>query len=303
MTDPALAARTLLWEWARERDDPDPEQRGWKVAYCAGLVDACEHTGLLGPDEIAAWRRLLADPGASPPPASGDRRAAEGHLDALLAAVPPMSRDPQPAALAPSRRFHGALAALHAVGVLGDEDQETWRSRALAAEAPWLDREDVDQLSRVDGIYAISIPPASPEEEAADAAAERDLEALVRRGRVRSVFVSDRVERHDGLAVVAVVTRTESTDVVFNHVGDPVDETASGRASLRAFQTTVDALVAPALSDDAGTVYEPLRQQPMGSHGNRGAITGAWRYQPPAPDAAATFDVGAGAARWHVRRA
>lgn len=309
MTDAALAAQTLLWEWASERDDPDPEQRAWKVIYCEGLLDACEHTGLLSAEEAGEWRRILADGGA-PPPARGNREAAERHLDARLAAVPPMSRNPEPDVLSKSRRFHGALAALHAGGILSDEEEREWRSRGLATEGPWLDPDDIAQLSGFDGVYAISIPPTSPEEEAADAEAVREMDAVARRGRAKRVFVPTRLQRHDGLAIVAVVTRTDSTEAVFHHVGGPQGDVTSGRASLEAFETTVNGLVAPSLSDDAGTVYEPVSERPVGSHGTGGTpdpmrprvITGTWRYQPPASELVNAFDVVVGAARWHLTR-
>ncbi len=287
MTGAGLEARTLLWEWIGEREDPDPEQRAWKVAYCEGMVDACEHTGLLAAEEIAAWRALMAD-GAAPAAAPGDAQAAERHLERLVAMVPPLSRDPDPEGATRRCRFHGALDALRAAGIVSDADERRWRSRAVVAEAPWLGPDEASQLAGIDGLYAISIPPTSPAEEAADAAAMREIDALCRRGEVRRVFLPDQPERRDGLAIVAVVTRTDATEVVFHHVGEPEE----------------DGLAAPALADDLGIGYEPVTPGPVSSHGSAGprrrVMTGAWRYQPAAPDAAAAFSVALGTARWQL---
>jgi hypothetical protein len=308
MTEATLEAQTLLWKWAEECEDDDPEQREMKVRYAEGLVDACEHAGLLAADEVVQWRRLLSRGGA--PPAPGDLDAAERHLEELLAAVPPMSRKPEPTALTAGRRFDAALAALHESGVVSDEVGRRWRARGLAAEAPWLARDEISELvstaEEADVIsIAIPLPAASPEEEAADAAAMRKVEMAVRRGRAKRVFVPKRPQRQDGLAIAAVVARTEATEVVFHHVGDPQGDVGSGRAELAGFRKTDDALVPPSLDDDRGTVYSPVHERPISSHGSRGprrpfVRTGIWRYQPPAPDSAAAFEVTTSGARWRL---
>jgi hypothetical protein len=307
LTDATLEARSLLWEWATVGQDDDPEQHALKALYAECLVDACEHVGLLAADEVVQWRRLLSH-GRPPPAAPGDLDGAERHLEELLAAVPPMAREPQAAALSATRRFDAALAALHASGVLSDEAERRWRSRGLAAEAPWLDDDEISEIGGMEGIYAIRIPPASPEEEAADAAAMQEMETAGRRGRAKRVFVPDRLQRHDGLAIVGVIMRAEATEVVFHHVGDAYGDLTSGSAGLEAFRTTIDALVPPRLEDDTGIVYEPLGDRPVSSHGSGGTpdpvrprvITGAWRYQPPAPDSASAFEVSAADARWRL---
>jgi hypothetical protein len=308
LTEATLEAQTLLWKWASEAcEDDDPEQRAWKVRYAECLVDACEHAGLLAADRVVQWRRLLARGGA-PPPAPGDLDAAEPHLVELLAAVPPMSREPEPTAFPAGRRFDAALAALHESGVLSDEVARRWRSRGLAAEAPWLAHDEISELlSTGEGadLIAIAIPAASPEEEAADAEAMREIELAARRGRAKRVFVPNRPQRQDGLAIAAVVTRTEATEVVFHHVGDPQGDVGSERAAMAAFPKTDDALVPPGLEDDKGTIYRPVRDHPLSSHGSAGperrpVITGVWRYQPPAPDSAAAFEVTTSGARWRL---
>lgn len=289
----------MLWEWTASPENVD---------YVECLVDACEHVGLLAADEVAQWRRWLAD-GGPPPPAPGNLGAAERHLETLLAAVPQLSRDPEPAALSAGRRFHAAFAALHASGVLSDDDERRWRSRALAVEAPWLDQDEMSDLSGMKGVaYAIAIPPASPEEEAADAAARREMERAGRRGRAKRVFVPDRPHRHDGLAIVAVITRTQSTEVLFHHVGEEQGNLGSGHAALEAFRTAVDALTAPGLEDGNGAIYEPVAERPVSSHGSGGmpdlgrprVISGVWRYQPAASDAVAAFEVSTAGARWRL---
>ena len=311
MTEATLEAQSLLWEWASEAcEEDDPEQRTWKVLYAECLVDACEHARLLPADEVVQWRRLLAQGGA-PPPAPGDLDAAERHLEELLAAVPPMSREPEPAAVTAGRRFGAALAALDESGVLSDEVAGRWRARGLAAEAPWLAADEIAELSSVEGadaIFAIPIPAASPEEDAADAAAIREIEMAGRRGRATRVFVPDGPQGHDGLAIAAVVTRTESTEVVFHHVGDPQGDVSSGREARAAVRKSLNALVPPSLEDDQWTVYRPVRERPVSSHGSGGppdperprVITGVWRYQPPAPDSAAAFEASTSGARWRL---
>ena len=152
---------------------------------------------------------------------------------------------------------------------------------------------------------AIPLPAASPEEEAADAEAMRKIEMTVRRGRAKRVFVPNPPQRQDGLAIAAVVTRTEATEVVFHHVGDPQGDVRSERAALAAFGETDDALVPPSLEDDKGTVNSPVREQPVSSHGSAGperrpVRIGVWRYQPPAPDSAAAFEVTTSDARWRL---
>jgi hypothetical protein len=186
LTEATLEAQMLLWEWAESCEDDDPEQREMKVRYAEGLVDACEHAGLLAADEVVQWRRLLAQGGA-PPPAPGDLDAAERHLEELLAAVRPMSRKPELTAVGAGCRFDAALWALHESGVLSDEVARRWRSRGLAAEAPWLAHDEISELlSRGEDPDVISIaipmpPRASAEGEAADAEAMRKMEMIVRR--------------------------------------------------------------------------------------------------------------------------
>jgi hypothetical protein len=68
---------------------------------------------------------------------------------------------------------------------------------------------------------------------------------------------------------------------------------------------TDDALVPPDLEDDKGTVYRPVRDHPLSSHGTAGperppAITGVWRYQPLAPNSAAAFEVTTSGGRWRL---
>jgi hypothetical protein len=295
MNAASFNARALLWRQVRSgRED-----------HSAGLIFACRCLGLLTADEAEQWRRVLVQR-EPPPPAPGRPDAAEEHLGSLLAALAPMSRSPEPAAVSAHRRFHAALAALHASGVLDDETARRWRSRGLASEAPWLDEEERAELSSPPGFYAIGVPPASPQEAADDAADERAFELLVRRGRARRVIPARPLRRHDRLAVVAVVTRTDATEVLFHYVGEPHGDVRPGFAAMEAHSRIVDTLKSPALTDDQGTAYEPVDQRPVISQGVGGrpdpkrlrVITGAWRYQPPAPDSATAYDVGG---RWRLK--
>jgi hypothetical protein len=80
--------------------------------------------------------------------------------------------------------------------------------------------------------------------------------------------------------VLAVVARSESTEVLFHRVGTPPG-----------------GLVPPALGDDAGTVYEPVAPHPVSTWG---PVIGAWRYRPTAPDAATRFSATLGDTRWNI---
>jgi len=133
---------------------------------------------------------------------------------------------------------------------------------------------------------AFSVPSAIQEREpiagSLDAAAlsnaaehETDLHTMARRGEARRVFVPDRVESHNRLAIVAVIACTAATEVVFHHVGQAQQHPA------------------PTLRDDRGTTYTPVACTHVGSyHLGATTLTGIWRYQPPAPDTAAAFEVG-----------
>jgi hypothetical protein len=66
------------------------------------------------------------------------------------------------------------------------------------------------------------------------------------------------LQRHDRLAVVAIITRTDATEVLFHHVGEPIGDVRPGCASMEAHSRIVDTLVPPTLADDQGTAYEPV---------------------------------------------
>ena len=269
-----MKARALLWEHV----DDD--------CYARSLLDACEHIEVLGQDELAQWRGMLAEGGNSPA-AAGDPHAAERHLGERLAAISPLTREPDAAATTAKRRFDAALEALGASGVLGDEAARGWRARDdAAAEASWLDDDDLAEAEAV----------------------MRQYELAAHCGRARRVFVPERVQRHDGLAIIAVVTRTEASEILFHHVGEPEGDDTDGFAGLEAFRNTIDRLLPPKLSDDEGTAYASPIEQPVSVHGTGGipdpdrprVITGVWRYQPPAPESAAAFDVRTNGASWRL---
>lgn len=305
MTDPVPEARTLLWEWLAEADDPDPEQRAWKVARLGGMLDACERVGVLTADEVRRWRTLV--PGeAVPSPPGADSAAAARHLEQLLVDLRPLCRDEDAGGMCASRRYDGALEALHAAGVLADNEAGAWRRRALEAQAPWLERDEAEELAAQDGLFAIGVPACTDEEAAADAAAEREMDAIQRRGELRRVLTCAAPARHEGLAVLAVVVRTEATELMFHHVGPPHGEYRGGFAELAAFSAIAEALEAPALVDDLGSVYEAVSPQPVSSRGTGGipdparprVVTGMWRYAPAAPATATRFTATLGRARW-----
>lgn len=58
-------------------------------------------------------------------------------------------------------------------------------------------------MAQGSGVYAIAIPPQTPEEHAADADARRQFELRSRRGEVRRTYLPEALHRHDGLSIVA----------------------------------------------------------------------------------------------------
>ena len=300
VTEATLHVRAALWQWASELEDPDPDQLVWKRPYVDGMLDACEALALLDAGELAAWREIAA--GTAPPSAEGDREAAERHLRALRSDLRPMRRSPSDEDRAASHRFHGALDALQAAGVIADEAVDRWNAAAYERTAPWLDAATVDQLvaaERGGGLIAIGVPAETDEERERDEQARHAHELIARVGALRRVLVPDGVDRHDGLAVIAIADRDESIEVLFHLVGQPHGEFQGGFADLEAHRAIVDALEAPALVDDTGTTFTPAKHSPVGSHGSGGlrhperprVLTGLWRYHPAADPAATTFAV------------
>jgi hypothetical protein len=275
----AREARLTLWEWI---DDDDPE-------YVAGMIDACERTGVLDPDEIAAWRALLA--GGSVPAAPGDAARAKSHLRALLADQPPLSRNPTPEGLSASWRLIGALEALSGTGLLSEAEHAEWHVESLRAQAPWLEAGEVDEIAGMEGFVAIAVPPESPEEEAQDQEWRERLERMSVTGEIVRVLVPRRISRHEGMAIVALVVRTESVEVHFHAVG-PAGDISADLAYIEAMRSRTHRLVAPVLTDDAGTAYEAAGFGPVHASGGASVTTGVWRYHPAPPPEATRFTVG-----------
>lgn len=213
--------------------------------------------------------------------------AAERHLEQLLAELSPTTD---------RQRFDGALGALHSAGVLDDAAARRWSTRATAAHAPWLEPDELAALETVTGHTLIRGPGLSREDADAQAAAWlAEHERITRRGRARRVHTVPTISRREGLAIIAVITRTECTEVRFHCVGG-----ARGDDDAAALVALLERLVPPPLTDDAGTSYTPVSDRPVGAHVADGppdpawplVVSGGWRYQPPAPDAATTFTVG-----------
>jgi hypothetical protein len=306
LADVQRRVRSILWERLSRCGD-DPAERADGLASAAAMIATCERVGLLAQDELAQWRRLIENAG-EPQRVTGDRRAADRHLERLLRDVKPMTRERDPAQPAATRRFHAALDALYDVGVLDAETKRRWWRRATSARAPWLDENELDELSHGSGQFLLTVPPASAEEAEGLVTAAEEWERLLLRGTARRVFVADGIERDDGLAVVAVVTRSEVTEVIFHHVGGPTGELADGFAELEPFRDLTESFLPPRLTDNLGTHYTPVADHPVYSRGVGGipdperlrVITGGWRYQPPAPDEATAFELRAPDARWRL---
>jgi hypothetical protein len=259
-------ARCALWEWASQIAGADDRQIAWRRAYLDGMIDACEALALLSPDELAGWRALSG--GARPAAALGDGAASERHLAALRRELRPLGREPTEAGRAASDRYFGALEALHAAGLLDESTAREWHAAAYEVTAPWLDAAEIERVTSLRGAVAIPVPPATPEEERDDERAREQAEAVGRVGELRRVLVPAAVDVIDGLAIVAVLDREESLEVVFHAVGLGCD-------------------LAPAtVADDRGTRYEPAFDRPVNAHSAGGpALTGHWRYQPAAAGA------------------
>ena len=287
---------TLLWEWVGELDDPDPEQRAWKREHAEGMAQACAALGRPGPADLAGRTG-----------ACGDAAAAAEHLERLLDDLRPMTREPDAAERLAAQRFAEAVDALAAAGLV---DAAAWSERARRREMPWLGDEELEQLAAVvedGGVFAVHVPPATTEEEAADELEHARQEARSRTGSLRRVAVCRTPPRHEGLAVTAVVARSESAEVHFHFVG-PTREPPHGFASMDEHRAAVDRLTAPALEDDAGTRYTPVTPEPASSYSGGGlmgverplVVTGLWRYAPAPPEAARAFTAELGGTRWRL---
>lgn len=291
----SLRVETQLWEWANV-DDPVAD---WGPA----TIDAAEAAGLIMPERAAEWRRLSLDP----PPAQGDAAAAERHLTGLLEELRPMSYPAVPTDLPARHRFHAGLDALASAGVVDGTAAARWRERALQIEAPWLAPGDRAAVLAHRGPVAIAVPLGSPELQAVVAGEEARYERMARRGAPVAVLAADRVHRHDGVAVIAAVIRTDSTEVMFHFVGGPQGDLEEG---FHRFGEVTGGLEPPALTDPAGTVYDAVDGRPVSSQGSGGppdperplVIVGVWRYQPAAPVAAPAFTAEWRGERWTLLR-
>jgi hypothetical protein len=298
----------------RATDEPDPEQRGYRLASAEGAVLAYERIGVLSSEEAERWRTRLADAASGrglevERPLSEDARAAGAdYLGRLLARVAPLRRRPDTGEFTVQTECASAIDALHAVGALDDSEHADWHARLLAAEAPWLD--DPAPPSGRDVAYAIEIPAETDEEAAEDAAAQAAWEARPEAATVSRVVIGS-PERHAGLAMVALCVHEDATSLHFHFLGGHAPPEASQRKSLKAFSDLVDGLEPPALRDDRGTVYEPVDPHPNSASGTGGVpdserrqvVTGAWLYTPAALADAAAFVAEQGAERWTLTAA
>jgi hypothetical protein len=303
MRDAALA---YLEGLLRQASDPEPDQPAWGPAYEGALL-AYESIGVLSRSEADRWRvrlaRAASERQAEPePPLPEDFRVAGAqYLERVVPRAPRLRRDPTPEERAADAECSSALEALRAVGVLDEPGHTEWSRRLLAARAPWID----DPPPPGEGPWAISIPPETPEEAAADAAFEAAWAARPKAETTRRV-VTGSPERHAGLAVIALAVHEDATSLYFHFVGQPAWDDAASPHSMRAFDGALDGLVPPALRDDRGTAYEPVEPRPVSasSHSHepdrdpRLALLGAWLYTPAAPDQATTFEIEQAGGRW-----
>lgn len=271
------AALAYLHRWLGELNDPDPEQRAWKEAFAEGGLVAYERLGVLPPAEIERWRERLAAGGAGSPREFTDepaRAAAERYLEELLGRLTPLSRDPSaPDGLDADADFAAALEALYAAGVLDEARYASWSKRQLEVKAPWLDDPEPPPPGVATAIY---VPPRDEQEAAEDAAAEAMRTVFPKRAHVRRVAVGT-PERHEGLAIVALVAYDDAAELHFHVHLEPPPEGFEG------FREAARALRAPVLRDDRGTGYEPLSDRPQAANGRGAIIHGHWLYLPAPP--------------------
>ena len=303
-------ARAFLEHWLGEASDPDPEQQRWKRDYFDGAVLAYERVGVLTAPEAARWRDRFASP---PKTGAGEqlslRPAVQEHIDhylsELVERMPTFSREPNPAGQLMWAQCTTALDALRAVGALGEDAYADWRRRVLKAQAPWL--HEPIALPPDGTLYAINVPPADEKQAAEDAAHAAALSARPKASQITRVITGS-PQRHDDLAIVAVVIHEDAVAVHFHYLGPPAQSHGSPEAGLDAFRSTIEKLQPPTLRDDQDTEYKPVDQRPAGSSGaggipdpnRRQAITGHWLYVPAPPEAVATFIVERGVHRWTV---
>jgi hypothetical protein len=304
------AALAHLEKWLSDVRDPDPEQRAWKQAYGDGATLAFERLGLISPEEAQRWRaRFREDVPALPPEPALDapaRSAAAEYIAMLVERVKPLRREPDDEVIRGGVECATAIEALYAVGALDAGAYDHARARLLAAQAPWLD-EPVPPPA--DGrFFAIEVPPETEEQAAEDAAQAAALAARPAARGVRRIVLGS-PERHNGLAIVALVAHEDVVGLHFHYLGDRQRNARAGLDSLDAFDQTLEGLRPPTLTDEIGTAYEPIDRRPSSAGGaggmpdpeRREAITGFWLYTPSAPDAVHAFEVRRGGDEWHLR--
>lgn len=296
------AAIVHLHELVWDADDPDPEQREWKVSEAEGALLAYERLGILSTEDVASWRdRLLGRIRDADAETIDSAAWASGMevLSKLVDEVPQLRRQQSDEHIEKSAECAAAIDAFYAVGGLTDDERGEWQRKRLAKEAPWL--EEVPTPG--DGVaIAISVPPETEEEAAEDRALEEEWAARPKAEQVVRV-ISGLSERHAGVALVAVVVHEDATSVHFHSLGEPVEDEDE---EFEAFGTAVDGLKPPRLVDDQGTEYVAIGDRPSSATGTGGmpgvarrrVITGAWQYTPAAPATATQFEATLGEQQW-----
>ena len=196
----------------------------------------------------------------------------------------------------------GMLLAYERTGALSATEIADWRERF--ADADRNPARDVESF-RGGGGWTSFGPIVGDEEDWDDDEDWDDLpQAWPRCTQVVRVAIGA-PERADQLAIVALVVHEDAVALHFHWLGPP--EGDDDDEDRDAFDKAVDGLVAPSLTDDRGTSYEPVMKRPMSAHGGGGdperrqAIGGAWLYTPGAPDEARVFTASAGGHTWELR--
>ena len=224
--------------------------------WVEGSLLAYEQLAILSPDEAARWRDRLADP--------------------------------DPASL--------------------DEDARGWAERVRPDAERYLARLDgAERRGAIDALAAVGVAEPEPRSRGGSSFAggggssgfgdadEDDLDSPLEALEPRTVerVVTGSTDRHDGLALVAVVVHEVSTTLHFHYTGAGLALRGAER-----FDELLERFAPPALRDDGGRDYLPVEEQPIGLSGSDAALQGEWIYTPAAPDRARTFTAERGGHRW-----
>ena len=131
----------------------------------------------------------------------------EQYLTELIARVEPLGRGVDPAATRRYSECEAAIMALHRVGALDDRARARGRNQPPHRTAAGFVTEPAFHDQRTERI-----------------AEQAELQAREDAGEIRRVIVGPR-DRHDRLAIVAIVVHADVTRVHFHYLAEPAEST------------------------------------------------------------------------------